>query len=155
MDGTSRLLRSKQKQKTTIPILSSTTPIRGISSLPGSVASRLDKFLLRPYLLLLPSPDMTLESFADIVVIAFVAVSGYHFADESGKEQHYADNQRYKCKVEEWLVRHRSETQTVSLIDQLFNDKPDCDYTSDEKCHKSCKTEEMHRFLSEFAQEPE
>lgn len=98
---------------------------------------------------------MTLEGFADIVVIAFVAVSGYHFAYESCKEQHYADNQCHKRKVEEWLVRHRSETQAMCLIDKLFNYKPDCNYTTDEECYKTCKTKEMHRFLSEFAQEPE
>ena len=87
-------------------------------------------------------------------MVALAAVAGNHLADESGKEQHNADDEGNKSKVEERLVGYRPEAETIGLIYKLFDDEPDCYDATDEECYKTSEAKEMHRLLAEFAQEP-
>ena len=60
-----------------------------------------------------------------------------------------------KCKVEQRLVRNRTEEKSLCLLNEFFCYDPYCHEASDQEHDNACKTEEMHRLLAECAEEPE
>ena len=95
-----------------------------------------------------------LEFFLDIVFVALLAVSGYHFANESCEEKLESEDHRQQSQIEERLVGDRSEIQASALLYELFCNDPDRHKASDKEHKYACKAEEMHRFLAKSAQKP-
>ena len=96
-----------------------------------------------------------LDLFSYLVAVALAAVAGYHLADEACKEELEAEDYGYEGEVEERLLCHWSEVESAALLDQLLCNYPDGHETSDQEHQQACEAEEMHRLLSECAEEPE
>ena len=49
-----------------------------------------------------------LEFFANLVIVTFRTVAGYHLADESGKEKLESKENGYECQIEQRLFCNRT-----------------------------------------------
>ena len=94
------------------------------------------------------------DFFADLVAVSFAAVARNHFADESCKEELESKDYGQKGEVEKRLFCHWSEIETASLLNELLSDYPYCHEAADKKHHQTGESEEVHRLLTECAEEP-
>lgn len=107
--------------------------------------------LSHPFLLLC---ERVSELFFDIVLVAFRRVPGDHLADEAGQEQHDAQNYGEERQVEQGLVRHRAEMHSSALVYQFRCNQYDGEDEARKEHQDSSESEEVHRLLSECAEEP-
>ena len=96
-----------------------------------------------------------LELIFDVVVIPVRTAAGDHFADEAGHKQLCSQQDGNQSQIEKRLVGYWSEIQPLALLHKLVDNEPQCDEASCEKHQYPGKTEEVHRFLAESAQEPQ
>ena len=99
---------------------------------------------------------MRLSKFVlDVVSVPVAGVSRYHFSEETGKEQHHAENHRDKRQIEQRLVGHGPEIEAAVLVHEFRHYDPDGHHEPDEEHEQAAVAEEVHGAFAEFRQEPQ